>query len=134
MWLLLVTAALVCDPPNLEVRLRVVDPRGAIVPGAEVREWSGTQPLGALLGVIDASGFLIRCISPSRSHLGVYLPGFRPKKVKPRAGQMEVRLEDLASTPGANTVQQPPCVTGSTKDGAYRFCDDVLTRLPLSLP
>ena len=133
MWLLLVAATLVCDPPNLEVRVRVVDPRGAVVPGAEVRQWSGAKPVGALLGVTDASGVLIHCLSPTRSHLGVYQPGFRPKKVKPRAGQMDVRLEDVSSAPGANVAQQPPCVTGSTKDGGYRLCDDILTRLPLQL-
>jgi hypothetical protein len=133
MWQLLVAAVLVCDPPNLEVRIRVVDPHGAVVPGAEVRQWSGAEPVGALLGVTDASGLLTHCFSPRRNQVGIYRSGFQPKKVKPRAGQVEVRLAALGSAPTTNTVQQPPCVTGSTTDGAYRLCEDVLTRLPLQL-
>jgi hypothetical protein len=132
MWLLLVAAVLVCDPPSLEVRFRVVDPRGSVIPGAEVRRWSGAEPVGALLGVTDASGLLMHCLS-TRSDLGVYRPGFRPKKVKPRAGQMKVRLEDTGSAPAANVVQQTACTTGSTPDGGYRLCNDTLTRLPLQL-
>lgn len=130
MWLVLAAAALICDPPGQELGLRVVDARGAVVPGAEVKKWSGREPGEALLGVTDASGSLTTCVSPGTGPLGIYLPGFRPKKVTPRAGQIVVTLETADAIVSPVAAQRPPCVTGSTNDGAFRLCGDSLNRLP----
>ncbi len=130
MWLVLAAATL-CHPPSQELGLRVEDPNGAFVPGAEVRKWSGREPREALLGVTDASGSLTICVSVGTGPLGVYSPGFRPKKLTPRVGQIVVKLESADPTISAVTAQQPPCVTGSTKDGSFRLCGDDLKRLPL---
>jgi hypothetical protein len=129
MWLVLAAAALICDPPSQELGLRVVDAKGAVVPGAEVRKWSGHEPREPLLGVTDASGSLTTCVSPGTGPLGIYLQGFRAKRLTPRVGQIVVKLEtaDISTV----TAQVPPCVTGSTKDGSFRMCGDDLKRLPL---
>lgn len=131
MWLVLAAAALICDPPSQELGLRVVDAKGAVVPGAEVRKWSRGEPREAPLGVTDASGSLTTCVPAGAGPLGVYLRGFRPKKLTPRAGQIVVKLERADSIIAAVAAQEPPCATGSTKDGSYRLCDDDLKRLPL---
>jgi hypothetical protein len=130
MWLVLAAAALICDPPGQELGLRVLDANGAVVPGAEVRKWSGREPREALLGVTDASGSLTTCVSAGTGPLGVYSRGFRPEKLTPRAGQIVVKLEIADPILSAVTAQGPPCVTGS-KDGSYRLCGDDLKRLPL---
>ena len=116
MWLVLAAAAVICNPPGQELALLVLDSNGAAVRGAEVRKWSGREPREALLGVTDASGSLTTCVSPGTGRLGVYVPGFPPTELTPRAGQIVVKLE---------------CLTGSTSDGSYRFCGDVLNRLPV---
>ena len=131
MWLVLAAAALICDPPSQELGLRVVDPNGAVVRGAQVRKWTGRGLPEALLGVTDASGSLTTCVSAGTGALGVYLPGFRPKKLTPRARQIVVKLERAETVLPAVTAQVPPCVTGSTNDGAFRLCGDDLKRLPL---
>ena len=130
MWLALAAAALICDPPSRELALRVVDSKGAVVPGAEVRKWSGRELREALLGVTDASGSLSTCISPGTIPLGIYSPGFRPKKLSPRANQIVVELETADAVTSAVTAQLPLCVTGSTNDGGFRLCGDDLKRLP----
>ena len=130
MWLVLAAAALICDPPSQELGLRVVDSKGAVVSGAEVRKWSGREPREALLGVTDASGYLTTCVSRGTGPLGIYLAGFRPKKLSPRAGQIVVKLETADAVISAVTAQVAPCVTGSTNDGSFRFCGDDLKRLP----
>jgi hypothetical protein len=116
MWLVLAAAAVSCNPPGQELALLVLDSNGAAVRGAELRKWSGREPREALLGVTDASGSVTTCVSPGTGRLGVYVPGFPPTELTPRAGQIVVKLE---------------CLTGSTKDGSYRFCGDVLNRLPV---
>ncbi len=132
MWLVLAAAALICDPPSQELGLRVVDPNGAVVRGAQVRKWTGRGLPEALLGVTDASGSLTTCVSAGTGPLGVYVPGFRPKKLTPRAGQIVVKLESADAVVSAATAQAPPCVTGSTNDGGFRLCsEDFLKRLPL---
>jgi hypothetical protein len=131
MWLVLAVAAPICDPPSQRLSIRVVDPNGAVVPGAEVRKWSGREPREALLGVTESSGSLAVCVSPGTGPLGVYVPGFRPRKLIHRAGQIVVTLEIATPTISAVAAEEARCVTGSAKDGSYRFCGDVLSRLPL---
>jgi hypothetical protein len=63
--------------------------------------------------------------------LGIYLPGFRPKKLSPRAGLIVVKLEAADAVATAFTAPGAPCVTGSTNDGAFRLCGDDLKRLPI---
>ncbi len=117
MWLVLAAAALICDPPSQELGLRVVDPNGAVVRGAQVRKGTGRG---------------LTYVSPGTGPLGVYVPGFRPKKLTPRAGQIVVKLESADAVVSAATAQAPPCVTGSTNDGGFRLCsEDFLKRLPL---
>lgn len=130
MWLVLAAAvALICDPPSKELSLRVVDAAGAVAPGADVRKWSGSSPRAALLGVTDDSGSFATCVSPGTGPLGVYLTGFRPKKVTPRSGQIVVKLETADAIVSA-AAERSQCVTGSTDGGAFRLCDDDLKRLP----
>jgi len=130
MWLVLTAAALICDPSSQELGLRVLDAKGVVLPGAEVRKWSGPEPREALLGVTDASGSLTTCVARGTSPLGIYLPGFRPKKVSPRPGLVVVKMQTANAVSSAVTAQAAPCVTGSTNDGAFRLCGDDLKRLP----
>ena len=131
MWLVLTAAALICDPSSQELGLRVVDSKGAVVQGAEVRKWSGREPSQALLGVTDASGSFTTCVARGMGPLGVYLPGFRPKKLSPRVGLNVVKLETAEAVGSAVSAEVAPCVTGSTKDNAFRLCGDDLKRLPI---
>jgi len=130
MWLVLAAVALICAPLSQALSLRVVDAKGALVPRAEVRKWSGREPREALLGVTDASGSLTTCVSTGTGPLGIYVQGFRPRKVSPRAGQVVVELKAADAVISAVTAQALPCVTGSTNDGAFRLCGDDLNRLP----
>ena len=114
MWLVLAAAAVICNPPGQELSLLVLDSNGAAVRGAEVRKWSDREPREALLSVTGASGSVTTCLPPGMGRLGIYAPGFPPTPLTPQAGRIVVRLE---------------CLTGSTKDGSYRFCGDVLNRL-----
>ncbi len=130
MWLVLAAAALICDPPSQALSLRVVDSKGAVVPRAEVRKWSGREPREALLGVTDASGSLTTCVSTGTGPLGIYIQGFRPRKVSLRTGRILVKLETDDEVISVVTARAVPCVTGSTNDGAFRLCGDDLQRLP----
>ena len=116
MWLVLAAATVICNPPNQELTLRVLDANGGALRGAEVRKRAGGEPREALLGVTDASGSVAICAPAGTGHLGVYMLGFQPTELATRAGQVIVKLE---------------CLTGSTKEGHSRFCGDVLSRLPL---
>jgi hypothetical protein len=124
MWLVLAVAVFVCDPPNREVNLLVVDAEGALVSGAEVRAWSG----GALVGVTDTAGSLRLCASPGTSRLGVSTSGFQPRSVRVRRERIVVTL---TVAPLTSVSQASWCVTGSARDGSYRLCGDVVSRLPL---
>jgi hypothetical protein len=130
MWLVLVAAALSCNPPSQELRLRVVDAQGNIIPGAELREWSGREPRHPLLGVTDGSGAVATCVSPSMARLAVYHPAFKPRRIPRGAGPVVVTLHSAGPMVRMGRTRESPCVTGSTPDG-YRFCTDILSRLPL---
>jgi hypothetical protein len=130
MWLVLAAAVLACDGPSQEMTLRVVDQDGAVVAGAEVRKSTRPQGRESLLGLTDDSGALTFCVSPETDRLGVYSPGFRPKRLRARAGEAMVTLE--AASPSHSVVaRDTSCASGSTRDGAYRLCSDALGALPL---
>jgi hypothetical protein len=131
MWLFLVAAALSCGASSEEVHVRVVDVHAVPIPGVEVRKWSGEEPREPLLGLTDQSGSLRIWIAVGMDAQGVYRQGFTPTTFARRPG--EVVLITLQSGQAIRSVvpgPQPPCVTGPTRDG-YRFCSDILSRLPL---
>src|SRR5262245_35314218 len=109
MWLLL-TVALACDPPALELRLQVVAATGGSVAAAEVWSWSRGWPSGTRLGATDGAGVFVTCVSPGTSPLGVYAAGLRPRKVSPRAGRLVVKLEAVPIATPRATAQAEPCV------------------------
>lgn len=134
MWLQLLMLAAICPTGEMPVELRALDATDQPIAQAEIREWSGPQPKKRLLGVTDPDGRATVCAPRRAESLGVYLTGFVPGRVRlrGRTDSPDVRLKVAATICDVEVEQQAaPCVTGTARDGSFRFCSEDMLRLPL---
>jgi hypothetical protein len=132
MWLAFLLSTAICPAGEVQAEIRALDPTEVPLSGAEIREWSGPQPTKRLLGVTDPDGTATVCVPVHTASLGVYLPGFVPQRLRLR-GNAVIAEVHLRTEGSARVVEAraPQCVTGTTPDGAYRFCSEDILRLPL---
>lgn len=132
MWLAFLLSTAICPVGEVPAEIRALDPTEVPLSGAEIREWSGQQPKKRLLGVTNPDGRATVCVPQRTESLGVYLAGFVPQRLRLRGNadiaEVHLRMEGSARVVAAGA---PQCVTGTTPDGAYRFCSEDILRLPL---
>jgi len=121
-----------CPERDGELRLRLEDPTGGILPGASIRvsHVAGEQTLST-----DAMGTARTCVPAGDVRLLAELPGMKSRRLKLRVDAGTIRPATLVLDVGPGIIcivsPVPDCESGPLPGGGYRWCGQDLERLPL---